>query len=89
MTKKGFIRKETIERIFCTVKEHHEFRYTLMRGKTKMEMKDALTVACVNIKKLVKIMARKSKDIFDLLHNYIKILEIIDKNKKLGYVYIY
>ena len=49
-------------------------------------MKAALTFACVNIKKLVKIMARELKDIFHLLNNHIKMLEFIAKNKKLGYI---
>ena len=36
-------RKETIERLFGTAKEHHGFRYTQMVGKAKMEMKVGLT----------------------------------------------
>lgn len=48
-------RKESIERLFGTAKEFHGFRYTNMIGKEKMEMKAALTFACLNIKKLAKI----------------------------------
>ena len=48
-------RKETIERIFGTAKENHGFRYTQMFGKARMEMKVALTFACMNLKKLAKI----------------------------------
>ena len=48
-------RKETIERIFGTAKENHGFRYTQMYGKARMEMKTALTFACMNLKKLAKI----------------------------------
>ena len=48
-------RKETIERIFGTAKENHGFRYTQMYGKARMEMKVALTYACINLKKLAKI----------------------------------
>jgi len=48
-------RKETIERIFGTAKENHCFRYTQMYGKARMEMKAALTFACMNLKKLAKI----------------------------------
>ena len=51
-------RKETIERIFGTAKEHHGFRYTQYKGKARMEMKASLTFACMNLKKLVRIMAR-------------------------------
>ena len=48
-------RKETIERLFGTAKENHGFRYTQMYGKARMEMKTALTFACMNLKKLAKI----------------------------------
>ncbi len=48
-------RKETIERIFGTAKENHGFRYTQMYGKARMQMKTALTFACMNLKKLAKI----------------------------------
>ena len=48
-------RKETIERIFGTAKENHGFRYTQMYGKARMEMKVALTFACMNLKKLARI----------------------------------
>ena len=51
-------RKETIERIFGTVKENHCFRYTQMYGKARMEMKAALTFACVNLKKLATCMKK-------------------------------
>lgn len=50
-------RKETIERIFGTAKENHGFRYTQMYGKARMEMKTALTFACMNLKKLAKMKA--------------------------------
>lgn len=52
-------RKETIERLFGTAKEYHNLRYTREKGKPKMEDKVGLTLACLNIKKLVKIMAGK------------------------------
>ena len=47
-------RKETIERIFGTAKELHGFRYTQQYGKAQMEVKAALTYACLNLKKLAK-----------------------------------
>jgi transposase len=50
-------RKESIERLFGTAKEFHGFRYTNMCGKEKMEMKAALTFACLNIKKLVNVVS--------------------------------
>ncbi|SEP82936.1 Transposase DDE domain-containing protein [Lachnospiraceae bacterium NE2001] len=51
-------RKETIERLFGTAKENHGFRYTQMYGKARMEMKVGLTYACLNLKKLAKMLYR-------------------------------
>jgi len=53
-------RKETIERVFGTAKEFHGFRYTNMVGKARMEMKVGLTYACLNLKKLARILWKKS-----------------------------
>jgi hypothetical protein len=50
------LRKETIERCFGTAKEHHSMRYTQQRGKDKMLMKVGLTFACMNMKKLARIL---------------------------------
>ncbi|BAH81661.1 truncated transposase [Streptococcus dysgalactiae subsp. equisimilis GGS_124] len=50
-------RKETIERLFGTAKEYHNLLYTREKGKSKMEDKVGLTLACLNLKKLVKRMA--------------------------------
>ena len=47
-------RKETIERIFGLAKELHGFRYTQQFGKAQMDVKAALTYACLNLKKLAK-----------------------------------
>ena len=54
-------RKETIERDFGTAKEHHAMRYTQLIGKEKMSMKVGLTFACLNMKKLVQILAYREK----------------------------
>ena len=48
------VNKETIERIFGLAKELHGFRYTQQFGKAQMEVKAALTYACLNLKKLAK-----------------------------------
>ncbi|WP_232609603.1 transposase, partial [Streptococcus agalactiae] len=50
----------TIERLFGTAKEYHNLRYTREKGKSKMEAKVGLTLACLNIKKLVKMMTGKT-----------------------------
>ena len=56
------LRKETIERIFGTAKEHHGFRYTHYIGKARMEMKVGLTFACMNLKKLAKMMKTREEN---------------------------
>lgn len=52
-------RKECIERIFGTAKEYHHMRYTRLIGKSRMEDFVGLIFACLNLKKLVKMMAGK------------------------------
>ena len=52
-------RKETIERLFGTAKENHGFRYTQMYGKDRMEMKVGMTFACLNLKKLARILNKR------------------------------
>lgn len=52
-------RKETIERLCGTAKEYHNLRYTREKGKSKMEDKVGFTLACLNIKKLVKMRVGK------------------------------
>ena len=54
-------RKETIERLFGTAEEAHGFRYTQMKGKARMRMKAGLTYACMNLKKLAKMLRRIGK----------------------------
>ena len=49
-------RKQTIERLFGTAKEFYGLRYTNLVGKEKMHMKNGLTFACLNIKKLAKML---------------------------------
>lgn len=48
-------RKETIERLFGTAKENHGFRYTQMIGEAR------LTFACMNLKKLARMLERTGK----------------------------
>ena len=55
-------RKETIERVFGTAKEHHAMRYTQQVGKDKMAMKVGLTFACMNMKKLANILSKRPKN---------------------------
>ena len=54
-------RKETIERLFGTAKEHHNLRYTHENGRDKLQMKLGLTFACLNMKKLAKMMKNRDR----------------------------
>jgi transposase len=56
-------RKETIERLFGTAKEFHGLRFTNQIGKEKMHMKIGLTFACLNMKKLAKIMGKREEEV--------------------------
>jgi transposase len=49
-------RKETIERVFADAKEKHGMRYTQYKGRAKVRMQVGLTLACMNLKKLVRMM---------------------------------
>lgn len=60
-------RKETIERCFGTAKEHHCMRYTQEIGNEKMRMKVGLTFACMNMKKLVRLLEGRGFFIEDIL----------------------
>lgn len=77
------LRKETIERVFGTAKEHHAMRYTTCKGKAQMQMKVGLTYACMNMKKLAKMMDRTGlpgpliSDIFTYLR--LKIVKTLTK----------
>ena len=52
---------QIIERIFGTAKEQHGSRYTQYIGRARMEMKVGLTFACMNLKRLARILARKGR----------------------------
>lgn len=68
------LRKETIERLFGTAKEHHGFRYTQCVGKAQMNTKAALTLACMNLKRIAKILrSREEKNAFYPLTIYLSI----------------
>ncbi|APB32123.1 IS1182 family transposase [Vagococcus teuberi] len=66
-------RKQTIERLFGTAKEFHGLRYTNLIGKEKMHMKIGLTFACLNIKKLAKMLKLRDLEgsIFLSIFNYL------------------
>ena len=68
-------RKQTIERLFGTAKEFHGLRYTNLIGKEKMHMKIGLTFACLNIKKLAKML--KLRDLKGSI--FLSILGILSK----------
>jgi len=57
---------------FGTAKEFHGLRYTNLIGKEKMYMKIWLTFACLNIKKLAKMLKLRNLEgsIFYLLLDF-------------------
>ena len=75
-------RKETIERIFGTAKEHHGFRYTQYIGKARMEMKAGLTFACMNLKKLAKILAMRNRKSLSFIFRIKILLNEINTTEK-------
>ena len=75
-------RKETVERIFGTAKEHHGFRYTQYIGKARMEMKAGLTFACMNLKKLAKILAMRNKKSLSFIYRIEILLNEINAREK-------
>ena len=77
------LRKETIERIFGTAKEQHGFRYTQYKGKARMEMKAGLTFACMNLKKLAKILAKREERSANIFHYFRYLKEYFMKIEKL------
>lgn len=52
-------RKETVERLFGDAKENHGMRYTNYKGKALMKMKVGLTFACINLKKLARMLNKR------------------------------
>ena len=75
-------RKETIERIFGTAKEHHGFRYTQYIGKARMEMKAGLTFACMNLKKLAKILAMRNRKSLSFIYRIALLQNKINAREK-------
>ena len=75
-------RKETIERIFGTAKEHHGFRYTQYIGKARIEMKAGITFACMNLKKLAKILVMRNRKSLSFIYRIEFLLNKINAREK-------
>ena len=75
-------RKETIERIFGTAKEHHGFRYTQYIGKARMEMKAGLTFTYMNLKKLAKILVMRNRKLLSFIYRIEFLLNKINAREK-------
>ena len=54
------LRKETIERVFADGKEKHGLRFTRFRGLQKNRQIRGLLYACLNIKKVALLLARRT-----------------------------
>lgn len=89
-------RKETIERLFGTAKEFHGLRYTNQIGREKLHTKLALTFACLNMKKLAKIMRNRDLRLADAFLFWINLMNFWKIQVKMtnptefsiGFVYI-
>ncbi len=77
-------RKETIERLFGTAKENHGFRYTQMYGKARMEMKVGLTFACMNLKKLARILETREQLKSEKSSFFAKVWDLLTIQRKMG-----
>lgn len=75
-------RKETIERIFGTAKEHHGFRYTQYIGKARIEMKAGLTFTYMNLKKLAKILVMRNRKLLSFIYRIEFLLNKINAREK-------
>ena len=75
-------RKHTIERLFGTAKEFHGLRYTNLIGKEKMHMKIGLTFACLNIKKLTKMLKLRDLEGSIFLSIFRFLSKIVTRYKK-------
>lgn len=75
-------RKQTIERLFGTAKEFHGLRYTNLIGKEKMHMKIGLTFACLNIKKLAKMLKLRDQEGSIFLFIFRFLSKIVTRYKK-------
>ncbi len=75
-------RKETIERIFGSSKEFHGLRYTNQSGREKLQTKLALTFACLNMKKLAKMMKSREGTPFLFWTFRVKIAKLPSMTRK-------
>lgn len=75
------LRKVSIERVFGDCKEHHNLRYTRLRGVKKNQHQALMIFACHNLKRMARW---RWKNISKLLHKWLKyvIIHNISKNKK-------
>lgn len=64
-------RKETIERVFGLTKEVMGMRYTMNRGKRWMEDNVALAYSAYNLKKLIRYLERRGKDLLSSVHFWV------------------
>ena len=69
MVKKAQTSAEKVKKAEAA-KEYHNLRYTREKGKSKMEANVGLTLACLNIKKLVKMMTGKTYNFTQISQYY-------------------
>ncbi|MGX8833829.1 IS1182 family transposase [Amedibacillus sp. YH-ame6] len=73
------LRKESIERVFGDCKEHHNLRYTRLRGLEKNQHQALMIFACHNLKRMARWSWKTSSD---TMHNWLKMMISLYKTKK-------
>ncbi|WP_028043400.1 transposase [Candidatus Stoquefichus massiliensis] len=64
-------RKESIERVFGDCKEHHNLRYTRLRGLQKNQHQALMIFACHNLKRMTRWRWKTSSN---TIHNWLKMM---------------
>ena len=62
--------------------EHYGFRYTQYIGKARIEMKAGLTFACMNLKKLAKILVMRNRKLLSFIYKIEFLLNKINAREK-------
>lgn len=70
------LRSQTIERVFADAKELHGMRYTLYRGLERVKNEITLKFACMNLKKLALMKARKG-------FIYLKVFKFVENSTRI------
>lgn len=79
------LRSQHIERVFADAKEKHGLRYTLFRGKRKVQSEIGLIFACMNLKKYashIQNIENKTSNCYYFFSKFINFIKNIFENEK-------